>query len=133
MNEKPIPIRSGELSSSIAPASSSIAAMGIEGIERSVPEFHKTFLRSLGVRGSDANQNVSQQLLRDSKTPVGNKREWISFERGDTAIDKASGLRVTVIKCGVGRTRKGTLVHKVVCKSTGEAWKVAENKLRKLD
>ncbi len=132
MDQKPIPVRPGEVANSIPPASSSIAAMGIDGIERSVPEFHRNFLRTLGVRGSDMTQNVSQKLVGNAQSSV-SKKEWQSFERGDTAMDTVKGLRVTVIKCGVGRTRKGSLVHKVVCKSTGEAWRVAENKLRKLD
>lgn len=132
MNEKPIPVRAGEVSSSIPPASSSIAAMGIEGLERSVPEFHRNFLRSLGVRGDDSMKNISRQLLRDNQTPVV-KRNWTHFDRGDVAIDSIKGVRVTVIKCGVGRTKKGSLIHRVVCKSTGESWKVAENKLRKID
>ena len=132
MNEKPIPVRSGEVSSSIPPASSSIAAMGIEGLERSVPEFHRSFLRSLGVRGDESMKSISRQLVKDTQTPV-TKRQWTHFERGDVAIDSVKGVRVTVIKCGVGRTKKGTMIHKVVCRSTGDCWRVAENKLRKID
>lgn len=131
MDDKPIPLRQGEMASSIPPASSSIAAMGIQGLERQVPEFHRNFLRTLGVRGSDVAQNVSQKLVGSRQFPV-QEREWKTFGRGDSAIDVVKGVRVTVIKCGVGRTRKGSLIHRVVCKSTGESWKVAENKLRKI-
>ena len=130
MDEKPIPLRTGDITSSIPPAASSIAAVGVRVLEANVPESHNSFLRSMGVKlGVDAGIRPSTVLNRFiPRQPSVPRREV--FERGDVAIDIQKNTRVTVIKCAVARTKKGTPVHRVVCKETGDSWKVAENKLK---
>ena len=133
MDERPIPLKPGEISNSIPPASSSIAAVGVSGLESTVPEFHRTFLKNLGVR-MQAGEDVTVQDVSRAIVGAGSKQiPSQHLVRGDTAMDLEKGVRVTVIKCAVGRTKKGSPIHRVVCRGTGESWKVSERKLRKLN
>jgi hypothetical protein len=126
MDVKPIPLNTGEKAIAIPPASNSILARGVRGLEQIVPEFHHSFLRSMGVR--EGEQNPAHPVL-PAQSKIENRQE--SFERGDVVVDIVKNMRVTVIKCAVGRTKRGTPIHRVVSKSTGDSWKVAENKLKK--
>lgn len=126
MDERPIPLNAGERATSIPPASGSILARGVRGLEQTVPEFHHSFMRSMGIR-TGGEYPAHPVIPAFSKAM---KRQE-TFERGDVVIDTDKNVRVTVIKCAVGRTKKGTPIHRVVSKSTGDSWKVAENKLRR--
>lgn len=131
MNEKPVPVNIGERVSSIPPAASSIAARGVQSLEMAVPEFHRTFMRTLGVNGDDSSvMSMPTMAQRLAQRPVTVKR---GFERGDVAMDTERGVRVTIIKCAVANTKSGTPIHRVVSKKTGDSWKVSEKKLKHLD